>query len=97
MLLPRLADLPNRSFSLVNLPFSAQDLFSVFTKLHDGQEPTIVKYSEKGYQNDRHVSFIVAMRAASNKGLAVGVKYLGEIMSTFPGWQEKMIEDYVKG
>ncbi|KAH8892718.1 NAD(P)-binding protein [Thozetella sp. PMI_491] len=96
LLLHRLADLPNRSFSLVEIHFGARDLVAVFTKLHNGQEPTIVKYTEEDYQRDLHRDFLSAMGAASKKGVAVGAKWPGEIVSKFPGWQERTLDDYVK-
>jgi hypothetical protein len=96
LLLHRLADLPNSSFSLVEIPFSSQDLIALFTKLHSGQEPTIVKYTEEDYQRGLKQGFFDAMGAASKKGLAVGVKWPGEIVSGFPGWQERTLEDYLK-
>ncbi|KAJ7784622.1 hypothetical protein B0H16DRAFT_1493202 [Mycena metata] len=96
LLLHRLADLPNRSFSLVEISFGSRDLITLFAKLHDGQEPTIVQYTEEDYQRDMQRDFFPALGAASKKGMAVGVKWLGEIVSGFPGWQERTLEDYVK-
>ncbi|KAH8655761.1 hypothetical protein BX600DRAFT_515455 [Xylariales sp. PMI_506] len=96
LLLHRLADLPNRAFSLVEISFSAQDLIELFKKLHDCQEPTILKYTEDDYQRDLHRDFIGALGAAGRKGLAVGVQWPGEIISGFPGWKEKTLEDYVR-
>ena len=96
LLLNRLADLPNASFSLVEIPFSAQDLITLFTKLHDGRAPAIVRYTEEEYQTDLKKDILAAMGAASKKGLAVGVAWPGEVVSTFPGWQQKTLEDYVK-
>ncbi|KAH8664521.1 hypothetical protein BX600DRAFT_550544 [Xylariales sp. PMI_506] len=96
LLLHRLADLPNHSFSIVEISFSAKELIALFTKLHDGQEPTIAKYSEDDYQRDLKRDFFSAMRAASKKGLAVGVEWPGEIVSGFAGWQKRTLEDYVK-
>jgi hypothetical protein len=78
------------------MTFSAQDLIDVFTKLHNGQEPTIVKYSEEDYQRDLKAGFYPAMGAASKKGLAVGVTWPGETISDFPGWQKKTLESYVQ-
>jgi hypothetical protein len=95
LLLHRLADLPNRSFSLVEIAFSAQDLITLFTSLHSGQETTIDKYSEDDYQRDLQKDLFSAMGAASRKGLAVGVKWPGEIVSEFPGWQERTLRDYM--
>ena len=97
LLLHRLTDLPSRSFSLVEVSFSAQDLIAVFKKLHNGHEPTIVKYTEEEYQRDIHDNFLSSLGAAGKKGLSVGVKWPGEIVSSLPGWQEKTLEDYVKG
>ncbi|KAJ7740104.1 hypothetical protein B0H16DRAFT_58701 [Mycena metata] len=96
LLLHRLADLPNRSFSLVEISFGARDLITLFTKLHDGQEPTIVKYTEEDYQRDLQRDFMGALGAASKKGMALGAKWPGEMVSKFPGWQERTLEDYVK-
>lgn len=96
LLLHRLADLPNRSFSLVEMPFSARDLTALFKKFHDGQEPTIIKYTEVEYQRDLHRDFFGAMGAASKKGLSIGAKWPGEIVSAFPGWQERTLEDYLR-
>jgi hypothetical protein len=96
LLLHRLADLPNRSFSLVEIPFSARDLITLFTKIHKGQEPLIVKYSEEQFQQDLHRDFFGAMGAASKKGLAVGTDWPGEVVSDFPGWQKKTLENYVE-
>jgi hypothetical protein len=97
LLLHRLSDLPNAAFSLVELQFSVQDLIALFTKLHDGKEPTIVKYTEEEYQRDLHGSFFGAMGAASKKGLAVGVSWPGEVVSgkDLPGWKERNLEEYL--
>ncbi|KAJ7044061.1 hypothetical protein C8F04DRAFT_1228913 [Mycena alexandri] len=96
LLLHRLADLPNRSFSLVEISFGARDLITLFTKLHHGQEPTIVKYTEEDYQRDLRRDYFGAMGATSKKGVAVGAKWPEEIVSGFPGWQERTLEEYVK-
>lgn len=95
-MLNRPADLPNKSFSLVEIEFSAQDLIALFTKLHNGQEPTIIKYTEEDYQRDLHKDFMGAMGAAGKKGLAVGSAWPGEKVSSFPGWEPKTLEDYVR-
>lgn len=96
LLLYRLTDLPNRSFSLVEIPFSARDLIAAFTSLHSGQEPTITKYTEGDYQRDLQQDFFSAMGAASKKGLAVGAKWPGEVVSEFSAWQERTLWDYIK-
>jgi hypothetical protein len=96
LLLHRLADLPNHSFSLVEVRFGARDIVQVFKKLHGNQEPNIIKYSEEDYKRDLHRDFVGAMNAASKKGLAVGVKWPGEVVSEFPGWQKRGLEDYVQ-
>ena len=96
LLLHRLKDLPNRSFSLVELQFSAQQLIELSKKRHDGQEPTIVKYSEEEYQRDMMKDFFSAMGAASKRGLAFGVEWPGEVVSDFPGWQKRTLEYYVE-
>lgn len=96
LLLHRLADLPNHSFSLVEIAFSSRDLMTLFRELHIGQMPTIVEYTEANYQRDLKQDFFAAMGAASKKGLAVGTKWPGEIVSGFPGWQERTLDDYLK-
>lgn len=96
LLLNRVTDLPSKSFSLVEISFSAQDLIAVFTKLHDGEEPTIIKYTEEDYQRDLYKDFMGAMGAAGKKGLAVGAEWPGEVVSDFPGWEVKTLEDYVR-
>jgi hypothetical protein len=96
LLLNRLDELPNKSFSLVEIHFSAQDLIAVFTKLHGGEEPTITKFSEEEYQEGLKKDVFSAMGAASQKGLAAGTEWPGEVVSSFPGWQQKTLEDYVK-
>lgn len=83
-------------FSLVEIPFGAQDLIRVFTHIHDGEVPEIIKYTEEDYLRDIEKDFFSAMGASSKKGLALGVDWPGEIISSFSGWKSRSLEDYVR-
>lgn len=96
LLLNRLEDLPNRTFSLVELDFSAHDLISAFTELHNGTKPRIVAYSEEEYQRDLQHGMMAAMGAARTKGLSVGATWPGEKVQTFLGWESKSLKEWVK-
>ena len=96
LLLNRLSDLPNNTFSIVEIDFSSQDLIDVFTKIN-GKAPSINEYTEEEYQTDlSHKGFFDAMRAGRNKGLAVGCTWPGEKIQDFPGWQKRTLEEYVR-
>jgi len=96
LLLHRLADLPNRTFSIVELDFSAQDLISTFTALHNGAKPEITEYTEDDYQRDRGSGMREAMRAGRTKGLAVGTDWPGEKVQVIPGRQNRSLEGWIK-
>ena len=96
LLLHRLQDLPNRTFSLVELQFSSSDLIDEFTKLHGGTTPTIKEYTETQYQAALSSGeFGAVFRAAGTKGLARGVSWPGEIIDTFEGWQRRSLGEYI--
>jgi len=96
LLLNRLNDLPNHTFSLVELDFSSDDIMTTFSELHNGDDPEIIDYTENDYRRDLKDGLMGAMRAGRMKGLAVGCDCTGEKVQGFTGWQEKTLEEYVR-
>ena len=96
LLLHRLHDLPNSTFSLVELEFSSQDLVSIFTKLHNGTTPEIEEYTEEDYHRDLQGGLMQAMRAGRTKGLATGTRWPGEKIQEFKGWEAKSLAEWIK-
>lgn len=71
-------------------------MIDVFTKVHNGQEPTIIKFTEEEYQEKLTQSPMDALGAAGKKSLAVGVTWPGEVVSSIPGWQPRTLEEYAR-
>lgn len=105
LILDRTAELPNKTFSIVELSFSAQEAMDVMTSLN-GSSPTIEKYTEEDYQRDVHpksatgfsrAAFGTVMRAARLKGMSEGTDWPGTMIdSNLNGWPNKSLEDYMK-
>lgn len=94
LLLNRLSDLPNKTFSIVEQGVSINALRNALEAIH-GTPPTIKEYHQADYERDLQAGFMDAMRAAARKWYATGQTWPGERVLV-PGWKVRTIEEIAR-